>query len=107
MLIAWIGGLERSGPHLAAVAEEEGHRLELHSGVVHGRGAAEIEALVLRADLVLLVTGVNSHMGVLHAKRACRRHGRELVIVRSLGPTRLRSLIRGLGSDAGRRPAAA
>jgi hypothetical protein len=90
MRIGIIGGVDRSARDLEAVAEAGGHELETHTGVVSGSSsAAGIRALVARADLVFVLTDVNSHNAVHIARRAARLHRVPLRIVRRLGPTHL------------------
>jgi hypothetical protein len=90
MRLAVIGGLDRSGPALERAARRSGHEFEFHSGQTAGRGSDEIRAIVARAEVVFVLTDVNSHNAVLLARREGQRLGRQVVLVRRLG---LRSLI--------------
>jgi hypothetical protein len=94
MRVAWVGGIERSERALEAAASRAGHELEFHSGDVHGRGAEELEGVVSRCDLVVVVTSVNSHGGVAVAKKAARRLGRPLMISRGGSVSVLERLLR-------------
>src|SRR5882672_11444992 len=94
MRIGIIGGLDRSARDLEAVAEAGGHELETHTGVVAGSSsAASLRALVARADLVFVLTDVNSHNAVRLARRAARAHHVPLRIMRRLGPTHLAAFL--------------
>jgi hypothetical protein len=94
MHIAIIGGLDRNAPDLAAVAEARGHTLEAHTGVIGGAAAAaSLRALVARADIIFLITDLNSHNAVQIARRTARVHHLPARIVRRLGPTHLASYL--------------
>lgn len=93
MRIAIVGGVERTAPRLRAAADQAGHALEFHPGHVSGPQSTRLRAMVERSDLVVVVTGVNSHTAVLHARSLARDTGRPLRFVRRLGPSQLRALI--------------
>lgn len=93
MQIALIGGVERNERALVKIAQEAGHQLDFHGGHMNGRGGEALERQIERADLVIVTTDVNSHTAVLVARNAARRLGRELVLLRSCNPTRLRELL--------------
>jgi hypothetical protein len=57
----------------------------MHTGDVKGRGAASLEAMVTRADHVVIVTGINSHGGVRLAKQFARKGRARVWIVRAFG----------------------
>ena len=98
MRIGIIGGLDRTARDLEALAEAGGHDLETHTGVVGGSSsAASLRALVARADLVFVLTDVNSHNAVQIARRAARLHHVPLRIVRRLGPSHLAAYLAQLG----------
>lgn len=90
MKIGWVGGLRRGRVHLVAAATEAGHTIEVHSGETGGRGSSELEGLVERCDIVVIVIEVNSHNGALQAKDLARRRGRPSVIVRKPSVSALR-----------------
>ena len=46
---------------------------------------ASLTSLVRRSDVVFVVTDVNSHNAVLHARKVARRHHRAVRLVRRLG----------------------
>lgn len=95
-----IGGVERNETDYARVAERAGHQLEFHGGWIGGRGSETLQALMARADLVIVVTDVNSHGAVLLARRLARELGRPMLLVRRLGTSRFRSLLAGLENSA-------
>lgn len=97
MRIGIIGGFDRAASVMQGVAEANGHQLELHTGVMAGgASSASLRALVGRAELVVIVTEVNSHNAVLAARREARLRQRPLKIVRRMGPSQLAALLREL-----------
>ncbi len=101
MHIGIVGGLDRTLRHYEQVAEAKGHRVEIHYGHMAGRGRDTLETLVSRSDLVLVVTDVNSHGAVIHARKAARNAGRRCVVVRRLGLRRFDSLLSELNGSGG------
>jgi hypothetical protein len=90
MRIGIIGGLDRNARDLEEAAAVGGHRLETHTGVIGGSASsASLKALVARADLVFILTDVNSHNAVHLARRTARLHGIPLRIVRRLSAAHL------------------
>jgi hypothetical protein len=96
MRIAVIGGLDRHVQGLAKRAAEAGHEAEFHHGRVGGRHAEELEAIVERCDVVVIVTAVNSHGAVSIAKKAARRTGCAAYIARTCGPSRFEQILTAL-----------
>ena len=95
MRIGIVGGLDRSVRELQERARAGGHELEVHTGVVNGASAAaSLRSLVARADLVVILTDVNSHNGVRLARRHARRRGRPIRMMRRLGVTQLAAFLR-------------
>lgn len=93
MHILVVGGLERHEPEIERRASERGHTVEFHRGRVGGNRAAELESMILRCDLAIIVTRVNSHGAMYIAKKAAARHGRSALPVRSCNPSSFSSLI--------------
>lgn len=93
MRIAFVGGLHRNENQMVEIAERAGHQLDFHPGVVGGRGAGELRAAIERADLVIIVTDVNSHGAVLLAKKLCQKLGRGSLVLRRCGAARFRQLL--------------
>jgi hypothetical protein len=106
MRIAWIGGIERNEGQLINIAAEAGHEVEFHPGHIGGRGAGEIRRAVERADLVIILTDVNSHGAVLLAKKMCQKLGRGALVIRRCGPARFRQLLEAITLREQRLPAA-
>jgi hypothetical protein len=93
MHIGLVGGLDRNAPHYEAEAKKLGHSVEWHRGILAGRGGDSLAALVERADLVVVVTEVNSHAGVIQARKLSRARGRACVLVRKMGAARFRAVL--------------
>ncbi len=100
MRIVVVGGVERTERMLEDAAAELGHDLEFHGGHMDGRRADGLRSAVDRADLVIVVTDVNSHGAVQVARQEARRAGRLSVVLRRCSPSRLRSVIAELQGDA-------
>ena len=100
MRIGIVGGVDRSFPVLQLLAEERGHALEAHNGVMSsGAAASSLRALIGRVELVVVVTDVNSHNGVRAARREARSRGRPLRIVRRMGTAQLTALLKELPTN--------
>ena len=90
MRIAVVGGLDRNARELETAARAGGHQLEPHTGVVAGRASsAHLRAMVARADLVFILTDINSHSGEQLARRVARQHHRPLRSLRRMAPVDL------------------
>jgi hypothetical protein len=90
--------LDRHVQALAKQAALMGHVAEFHHGRVGGRHAEDLEAIVSRSDLVIIVINVNSHGAVSIAKKAARRSGCAALIVRTCGPSRFTQILSALSS---------
>lgn len=89
MRIGIVGGVERSEEHLHRIANAAGYEIEFHPGHDSYRDREALEAMVGRCDPIIIVTDVNSHAAVRGARAIARRVGREAVVVRRFGPSRL------------------
>jgi hypothetical protein len=96
--IAVIGGLERHEAEIGRRAGAVGHTVEFHRGRVGGRHAGELEAVVQRCELAIIVTEVNSHGAMYIAKRAAGRSGRPALITRTCGPSRFSAILDSMAS---------
>jgi hypothetical protein len=100
MRIAIIGGMDRQARELEDIATAAGHRLETHTGVISGSAsAAALRALVARAELIFVLTDVNSHNGVKLARDTARLHHRPLRITRRLGAKHLAAFLNALPAN--------
>jgi Uncharacterized protein conserved in bacteria (DUF2325) len=96
--IAVIGGLERHEPEIGRRAGALGHTVEFHRGRVGGRRADELEAVVQRCELAIIVTEVNSHGAMYIAKKAATRSGRRALITRTCGPSRFSAIVESMAA---------
>ena len=96
MRILLVGGLDRNEAQLSTLAAAHGHDLELHTGDVGGRGAEMLTRKIERADLVVIATEVNSHGGVLLAKKVVRKYAKPSLLLRKVGHSRLQALFNAL-----------
>lgn len=93
MHIGVIGGLDRNAPHYDEAARAEGHSVEWHRGILAGRGGDSLSAIVERSELIVIITEVNSHAGVLRARKEARQYGKQCVLLRKLGAARFKALL--------------
>ena len=101
MRIGIVGGLDRKARELEGIALARGHQLELHSGAIPGSAsAAGLRAMVARADLVIVVTDVNSHNGVRVAREQARLSRRPLRLLRRMGVSQFEALVDTLALSA-------
>ena len=99
MRIGIVGGLDRAAGELEEIARARGHQLEVHSGTIAGpASSASLRALVARADLVIVLTDINSHNGVRMARRQARISRRPVRLLRRLGASQFEALVRALGT---------
>jgi hypothetical protein len=98
MQVAIVGGLERHEPELVRRAGALGHTVEFHRGRVGGRHSEELESMVQRCDVVVIVIQVNSHGAMYIAKRAAARQGRPALISRTGSPSSISAILGSLGS---------
>ena len=92
MRIGVVGGRERNELPLARAGKEHGLELVFHDGKVAGTGSATLHRLAQSADVLVILTDVNSHRGVLTAKEAARAAGTPFVLLRRLSVSRLDEL---------------
>ena len=107
MRIGIVGGLARAEPIFARIAEAAGHEPIFHRGEINSSGVRAMTSLVDNADLVVILTDVNSHGAVRLARRLLREQGRSPLLRTRCGVARFgalvaalnqRSLIRGASS---------
>jgi len=97
MKIGLIGGLTRSEAFFRKMALEKGHELDFHTGELSRRSIEGMRSLVKRSDLIIILTGINSHQAVWLAKQAAREFMRPSVITRRCGPDSFREMLDLLG----------
>lgn len=93
MRIGIVGGFDRDEQSYERLARDHGHEVEHHDGDMRGTAPAALARLVERADLVVIVTEVNSHNAVRAARKLLRTSRRPTVLVRKLGSSRFVALM--------------
>ncbi len=96
--VAFVGGVRKVEREIASLAEEIGVQVELHDGHTKGQGIARLVALVRRTDIVVIVTGTNSHNAVQVAKREAAKAGKSVLIVKACGAGTARALLTQCGA---------
>jgi hypothetical protein len=100
MRIAIVGGVERGASNYQRLASEHLCEVELHGGHMHGRTGRALENMIQRADLVVIVIDVNSHLAAQQAKQLARKHGVRTVIARNFGVSGFAALLESLTAES-------
>lgn len=93
MQIGLVGGLDRSEAQYRQLAERAGHSIEWHTGDLAGRGAGTLESMVERADIVIVVTAINSHGAVWRARKLAKLRGKRLLLLARCSVSKFGSLL--------------
>jgi hypothetical protein len=101
--VAVVGGLTRATDQWTDAGRALGVQLEHHDGRVHGRRADDLESLVRRADVVVIITDLNSHNGVTIARKAAVNAALPHRLVRRLRPNGLSAVLTETLAEAGLR----
>jgi hypothetical protein len=91
--VAFVGGIDRIERELVLFGEQIGVDIEAHNGRTGGNGRARLSALVHRTDLVVIITGTNSHNAVHVAKREAAKAGVPVRIMTFCGAAAARALV--------------
>ena len=100
MHLGLVGGLDRSEAQYRQLAERAGHSIEWHNGDLAGRGTGTLESMIERADLVIVVTAVNSHGAVWRARKLAKLRGKRLLLLARCGVSKFGSLLGELSTPA-------
>jgi hypothetical protein len=100
MRIAIIGGVERAEQHYERVARAHGHEVDFNPGHIGGRGTHGIAQAIDKADVVILVTDVNSHGAVRFTRAHMRARGRSPILMRGIGISRFEALLTELATPS-------
>jgi hypothetical protein len=92
MRVGVIGGTEKNLTRFEEIAHAGGCEVEFHDGRMAGRGSEALDTLLLRCDVIVIITRINSHAAVQRAQKFCRRHERKVLIVRRFGLHALASI---------------
>lgn len=98
--VGFVGGHDRVERQIVSFGQEVGVDVEVHNGATSGQGKTRLVALVHRTDVVILVTGTNSHNAVHLAKREAAKSGAQIRILKSCGAGTARALIAELAASA-------
>ena len=99
MHIGIVGGLDRNEGVYQGLAQRAGHRFEHHNGHLAGRGAASLDTLIERSDLVIVLTDVNSHAAVWRARRLAKQRGSQCMLMSRCGPSKFTALLAQLSAE--------
>jgi len=91
--VAFVGGVRKVEREIVALGDKLGVDVEVHDGHTKGQGIERLAAVVHRTDLVVIVTGTNSHNAVHVAKREAAKSGARVVILKSCGAGTARALL--------------
>jgi hypothetical protein len=94
--VGWVGGLTRNETLVEEHAAKLGYSVEFHDGNVTGHRSKSLRNLVNRSDVVVIVTDLNSHRGVLTAREEARLAGRPVVMLRKAGLSRMEETLAAL-----------
>ncbi len=91
--VLFVGGVERIERELAFIGDELGLDVRIHDGHARGQSMGRLAAVVRGCEMVVLVTGVNSHGAVQIAKREAQKAGAAVRIVKFCGSATARALL--------------
>ena len=98
--VGFVGGHDRVEREILSFAAELGLKVEVHNGHTAGHGKDRLIALVERTDVVVIVTGTNSHNAVHIAKRVAMKAGTRVRILKACGSGTARNLLAELAQAA-------
>jgi hypothetical protein len=98
--VGFVGGHDRVERQIVSFGAAIGVEVEVHNGATSGQGKARLVALVHRTDIVIIVTGTNSHNAVHLAKREAAKSGAHVRILKSCGAGTARALLAELARSA-------
>ena len=96
--VGFVGGHDRVERQIVSYGEELGVDVEVHNGATNGHAKEKLVSLVHRTDVVVIVTGTNSHNAVHLAKREAAKSGARVRILKSCGAGTAREIIAELAS---------
>jgi|SRR5580658_10911653 uncharacterized protein DUF2325 len=98
--VGFVGGHDRVEREIVSLGAWLGVEVEVHNGRTGGNGKERLVALVQRADVVVIVTGTNSHNAVHIAKRAAAKSGTRIQILKACGVDTARLLLTQIARSA-------
>ena len=91
--VTFVGGHDRIEREIIPFGAELGIEVVVHNGQTRGHGAERLVTLIHRTDLVIIITGTNSHNAMHIAKREAAKVGARVRIVRACGTQTARDLL--------------
>ena len=91
--VVFVGGAERIERELAQAGRDLGLDVCVHDGKARGKTMERLATLVRGSDVVVLVTGINSHGAVHTAKRAAEKAGARIHILKFCGAKNARAML--------------
>jgi Uncharacterized protein conserved in bacteria (DUF2325) len=98
--VGFVGGHDRVEREIVSFGACLGLEVEVHNGRTGGNGKERLVALVQRTDVVVIVTGTNSHNAVHTAKRAAAKFGTRIQILKACGAGTARELLSQIARSA-------
>jgi hypothetical protein len=98
--VGFVGGHERVEREIVSLGACLGVEVEVHNGRTGGNGKDRLVALVQRTDVLVIVTGTNSHNAVHLAKRAAAKSGTRIQILKACGVDTARGLLTQIARSA-------
>lgn len=95
--VLYVGGYREVTPRLRAHVEEKGGTFLYHDGGIEMQ-TTRLSGLVSQASTVLCPVGCVSHDACIHLKRLCKRHSKQLILLRSAGLSGFVSALSGTGN---------
>ena len=99
--VAFVGGVRKVERELISYGEALGVAVEVHDGHTSGNGTTRLAALVQRSDVLVIVTGTNSHNAVHIAKREAAKSRASVRILKSCGASTARALLAEVAAASG------
>jgi hypothetical protein len=91
--VTFVGGHDRIEREIVSFGAQLGIDVEVHNGHTRGNGASRLISLMHRTDLVVIVTGTNSHNAMHIAKREAAKSGARVCILKCCGAGTARTLL--------------
>jgi hypothetical protein len=95
-----VGGPDRLECEILPFGERLGLEVAMHNGQTRGGGSARLVSLVQRTDVVIIVTGTNSHNAVHIARREAAKSGARVRLLKYLGAHTARALLTEIAEQA-------
>ena len=98
--VAFVGGIDRIEQQIVSFGDRVGVEVEVHTGRTGGSRTARLAAIVRGSQLVVVVTGTNSHNAVHIVKREASRAGVPVRILTFCGAASARALLEDFAAES-------